>query len=183
MANDHSHLDGWNPGHTTAPAGSLSFTGGLSLDGRPVSVATEDSWPAPKHRHRAHRDRRAGIVAAAVTPLVILAGAWWVIGRQGDPPPVETSVSAAVTYRPCPLTSCAGYPVPSQVRGITIAALQNYLGFTGAVKAQIGAAQSWNVNALRLQIAQDTLVGASGRRYSRGYSPTYMNHIRQIVPL
>ena len=144
-------------------------------------MATEDSLPAPKHRHRAHRDRRAGIVAAAVTPLVILAGAWWVIGRQGDPPPVETSVSAAVTYRPCPLTSCAGYPVPSQVRGITIAALQNYLGFTGSVKAQIGAAQSWNVNAIRLQIVQDKLVGASGRRYSRGYSATYMNNIRQIV--
>jgi len=116
-------------------------------------------------------------VAAAVTPLVILAGAWWVVGRQGDPSPVETSVSAAVTYRPCPVASCAAYPVPSQVRGITIAALQNYLLFTRGVQDQISAAQGWNVNAIRLQIVQDKLVGAGGRKYSSGY----MANIRRVV--
>ena len=146
-------------------------------------MAAEDSLPAPKHRHRAPRNRHAGIVAAAVTP-VILAAAWWVIGRQGAASPVATSVSAAVAYRPCPVTSCADYPVPSQVRGITIAALQNYLSYGKAVQDQISAAaRGWNVNAIRLQIVQDKLVGASGHRYrySRGYSATYMYNIRQIV--
>jgi hypothetical protein len=63
------------------------------------------------------------------------------------------------------------------VRGITIAALQNYLLFKQPVKAQIRAAQHWNVNAIRLQIVQDKLVGASGHKYSLGY----MGNIRRIV--
>ena len=97
-------------------------------------MATEDGLPGPKHRHRAHRNRHTAIVAAAVTLLVILAAASWVMGWQGASSPVAaTSVSAAVAYRPCPVTSCTAYPVPSQVRGITIAALQNYLPFTQSV--------------------------------------------------
>jgi cellulase (glycosyl hydrolase family 5) len=75
------------------------------------------------------------------------------------------------------VTSCAAYPVPSQVRGITIAALQNYLLFTQGVQDQISAAQHWNVNAIRLQIVQDKLVGAAGNKYS----PEYMANIRRIV--
>jgi hypothetical protein len=63
------------------------------------------------------------------------------------------------------------------VRGITIAALQNYLLFTRSVQDQIRAAQGWNVNTIRLQIVQDKLVGASGHRYSIGY----MTNIRRIV--
>ena len=82
-----------------------------------------------------------------------------------------------MVYRPCPVTSCAAYPVPSQVRGITIAALQNYLQPTRGVRDQIGAAHHWNVNAIRLQIVQDKLVGASGQKYSAGY----MRSIQQIV--
>jgi hypothetical protein len=113
--------------------------------------------------------------------LVILAAAWWVIGRQGAQSPVTaTSVSAAVAYRPCPVMSCAAYPVPSQVRGITIAALQNYLLFSRGVRDQIRAAQGWkgwNVNAIRLQIVQDKLVGATGQKYS----PGYMANIQRIV--
>src|SRR5262249_46694791 len=77
---------------------------------------------------------------------------------------------------------CTDYPVPSQVRGITIAALQNYLYFTPSVTAQISAAaRSWNVNAVRLQIVQDKLVGASGHRYPLGYSRGYMHNIKLIV--
>jgi Cellulase (glycosyl hydrolase family 5) len=69
-------------------------------------------------------------------------------------------------------------PVPSQVRGITIAALQNYLLFTRSVTDQIvAAAQGWNVNAIRLQIVQDKLVGATGKKYS----PKYMANIQRIV--
>src|SRR5690348_4504758 len=74
-------------------------SGGVSLDRRPVSVATEDSLPRPRHRHRAHRghrNRHAAIVAAAVTLLVIPAAAWWVIGWLDAPSPVAaTSVSTA----------------------------------------------------------------------------------------
>jgi hypothetical protein len=118
-------------------------------------------------------------VAAAVTLVVVLAAAWWVIGRQGAPPPVAASIaSAKVIYRPCPVGSCAGYPVPSQVRGITIAALQNFLFDNPSVKGQIrAAARGWNVNAIRLQIVQDKLVGASGKKYSA----SYMTNIHKIV--
>lgn len=141
-------------------------------------MATEDSLPDPRHRHRAPRNRHTGIVATAVTLLVILAAVWWVIGRQGAPTPVAASgLPAAVAYRACPERSCAGYPVPSQVRGITIAALQNFLFDTPAVKKQITAALAWNVNAIRLQIVQDKLVGAAGNKYASGY----MTNIRGIV--
>ena len=168
-------------------------------------MSAEDSLPGPRHKHRAHRNhhahryRHTGIVAGAVTLVVILAAAWWVIGRQGAPSPAAaTSVSATVRYRACPVASCAAYPVPSQVRGLTIAALQNFLLPTKGVQAQIGATHSWNVNAIRLQIVQDKLVGADGPGYSTGhgystwngysaghgyseYSLGYMKNIQQIV--
>lgn len=142
-------------------------------------MATEDSLPGPRHRHRAPRNRYTGIVPVAVTLLVVtLAGARWVMDWQGAPSPTAASeVSAAAHYLPCPVPPCTDYPVPSQVRGITIAALQNYLFFTPSVQAQIVAAQHWNVNAIRLQIVQDKLVGASGRRYELGY----MTNIRHVV--
>ena len=146
-------------------------------------MATEDSLPGPRHRHRAPRILHTGIVATAVTLAatllaVVLAAARSVTGWWDAPPSLAASgVSAAVAYRPCPLTSCAGYPVPSQVRGITIAALQNFLFDTPAVKKQITAAITWNVNAIRLQIVQDKLVGAAGNKYASGY----MANIRGIV--
>lgn len=137
-----------------------------------------DSLPRPRHRHRAHRNRHTGLVAAAVTLLVILVAARWVMGWQAAPIPVAASrVSATAAYRPCPVTSCAAYPVPSQVRGITIAALQNYLFYTRSVQDQVRAAQGWNVNAIRLQIVQDKLVGAAGNKRSAGY----VANIRRIV--
>jgi len=121
-------------------------------------------------------------VAAAVALPVILAAALGVMDRLDAPSPVAaTSVSPAAVYRTCPGTSCAAYPVPSQVRGLTIAALQNYLSYGKAVRAQIRAARSWNVNVIRLQIVQDKLVGASGHRYPLGYERRYMTTIRQIV--
>lgn len=141
-------------------------------------MAAEDSLPRPRHRHRAHRNRHPGIVAAAVTLLVILVAARWVMGWQGAPIPVAASRVATVVYRPCPVTSCAAYPVPSQVRGITIAALQNYLFDNRSVKDQIrAAARGWNANAIRLQIVQDKLVGAAGNKRSVGY----VANIRRIV--
>src|SRR5262249_51726182 len=155
-----------------------------SLDRRPVSVATEDSLPGPRHRHRAPRNRHTGIVPVAVTLLVVtLAGARWVMGGHGAPSPLAAaSGGSAAAYPPCPVPPCTDYPVPSQVRGITIAALQNYLYFTPSVTAQISAAaRSWNVNAVRLQIVQDKLVGASGHRYPLGYSRGYMHNIKLIV--
>ena len=141
-------------------------------------MATEDSFPGPRHRHRAPRNRYTGIVPVAVTLLVVtLAGARWVMGWEGAPSPVAASGVSAVAYRTCPVPPCTDYPVPSQVRGITIAALQNYLYFTPAVKGQVHAALGWNVNAIRLQIVQDKLVGASGHRYDSGY----MANIGRVV--
>ena len=115
----------------------------------------------------------------AITLLVIvLAAARWVTGWQDPPPPVAASSISAVTFRACPMKSCVGYPVPSQVRGITIAALQNFLFYDKSVTNQIhAAARSWNVNAVRLQIVQDKLVGAAGDKYSSGY----MTNIQRIV--
>lgn len=145
-------------------------------------MATEDSLPGPKHRHQAHRNPYNGTVAGAVALLVIMAATQWVMGQQGGTSPVAASiVSARVTYLPCPVPPCTDYPVPSQVRGITIAALQNFVYLTRGVKAQIRATHGWNVNAIRLQIVQDRLVGASGHRYLHGYSLGYMKNIRQIV--
>jgi hypothetical protein len=122
----------------------------------------------------------ATAVTLAVTLLVvILAAAQSMMGWRDAPSPLAASeVSAAVAYRPCPLIYCVGYPVPSQVRGITIAALQNFLFDTPAVNDQIfAAAKSWNVNAIRLQIVQDKLVGANGQKFS----PGYMSNIQKIV--
>jgi hypothetical protein len=123
-------------------------------------------------------------VAIAVTPavtllVILLAATRSVMGWQDAPPPAAaSSLAAGVVYPLCPMKSCAGYPVPSQVRGITIAALQNYLYYTPSVKNQIrAAARGWNVNAIRLQIVQDKLVGAAGNKYSL----SYMVNIRRIV--
>jgi Cellulase (glycosyl hydrolase family 5) len=145
-------------------------------------VAAEESLPGTRHRHRAPRNRHTGIVAAAVALPVILAAALWGMDRLDASSPVAaTSISPAAVYRACPLKSCAAYPVPSQVRGLTIAALQNYLSYGPAVRAQIRAAQGWDVNAIRVQIVQDKLVGASGHRYPLGYERRYMTNIQHIV--
>jgi hypothetical protein len=66
--------------------------------------------------------------------------------------------------RICPVRSCADYPQPAKVKGITLAALTNYLVFTKAARAQIRAARVWGANAIRLQIVQDKLVGKAGRK-------------------
>src|SRR5215471_12827046 len=118
------------------------------------------------------------MVAAAVTLLVISVATLGVTGWQAVPFPVTASrVSAMAVYRPCPVASCAAYPEPSQVRGITIAALQNYLFWTRSVKEQVSATQGWNVNAIRVQIVQDRLVGASGHRPAAGY----LHNVKEVV--
>ncbi len=79
--------------------------------------------------------------------------------------------------RICPVQSCAGYPQPDRVKGITLATLTNYVVFTKAARAQIRAARAWGANAVRIQIVQDKLVGQAGRKLS----PVYLADIRRLV--
>jgi hypothetical protein len=95
--------------------------------------------------------------------------------------PGSSKVPAAlVTRQPdriCPVPSCAGYPQPSQVKGITLASLTSYVVYLKAAEAQIRAARGWGANAVRFQIVQDKLVGAAGHGHSTGY----MADIRRLV--
>jgi Cellulase (glycosyl hydrolase family 5) len=79
--------------------------------------------------------------------------------------------------RICPVRSCAGYPQPDQVKGITLATLTNYIVFIKAARAQIRAARTWGANAVRIQIVQDKLVGQAGRKLS----PEYLADVRRLV--
>ncbi len=78
------------------------------------------------------------------------------------------------------------------IHGLTLSGLQNNLPVASAIspntamsvsamsqiKAQIRAAKmSWHANAVRLQVMQDKLVGASGT----DYSPAYMGNISAAV--
>lgn len=71
--------------------------------------------------------------------------------------------------RICPVQSCASYPQPDQVKGITLATLTNYIVFSKAARAQIRAAHAWGANAVRIQVVQDKLVGQAGRKLAPGY--------------
>ena len=79
--------------------------------------------------------------------------------------------------RICPVQSCAAYPRPDQVKGITLATLTNYIVFTKAARAQIRAARAWGANAVRIQVVQDKLVGQAGRKLS----PGYLADVRRLV--
>lgn len=79
--------------------------------------------------------------------------------------------------RICPVQSCAAYPRPDQVKGITLATLTNYIVFTKAARAQIRAAHAWGANAVRIQIVQDKLVGQAGRKLAQGY----LADVRRLV--
>jgi hypothetical protein len=123
--------------------------------------------PLPR---REHVIRTAAVLILAAT----VASCAWILLQ---PPPPFTA-PPGFTDRPCPLTtSCAGYPAPSQVRGLTIATLQNWVLFTQSAEAEIRAAKAWHVNLVRLQIVQDKMVGVTGK----AFSPRYMNAVRTIT--
>lgn len=156
----------------------LGLTNGLDGPGGNLPLMDTSTRPFDlpvTHRRSVRRGRGGGYTFLAVAALTVAAiGPWvthWSRAQPAEHPAAE------VAYHICPAASCPGYPVPAQVRGITIAALENYLLFTKAVQAQIQAAQGWHINAVRLQIVQDKLVGKGGRRYSQGY----MRDIRHIV--
>ncbi len=79
--------------------------------------------------------------------------------------------------RICPVQSCAAYPQPDRIKGITLATLTNYVVFTRSARAQIRAARGWGANAVRIQIVQDKLVGQAGRKLS----PGYLADVRRLV--
>lgn len=94
--------------------------------------------------------------------------------------PDASNVRAAPVGPPdriCPISSCAAYPQPAQVKGITLASLTSYVLFTKAAEEQIRAATAWGANAIRLQIVQDKMVGRAGGRLS----PRYMADVRSLV--
>jgi cellulase (glycosyl hydrolase family 5) len=122
--------------------------------------------PLPGQRH--------AIRTAAVLVLVAtVASCTWLLLQ----PPPELAAPPGFTDRPCPVASCAAYPVPSGVRGITIATLQNWVLYTRSAEAEIRAAGAWHVNLVRLQIVQDKMVGAGGE----SFSSRYMNAVRAIA--
>lgn len=94
--------------------------------------------------------------------------------------PDTSNVRAALIGSPdriCPFRTCAGYPQPAQIKGITLASLTNFVLFSKAAEAQIRAADAWGANAVRFQIVQDKLVGQAGGQLS----PRYMADIRSLV--
>lgn len=112
--------------------------------------------------------------AAVVTLAATVASCAWIL-LQPSPP---FTAPPGFTDRTCPLTvSCAGYPVPSQVRGLTIATLQNWMLYTQSAEAEIRAASAWHANLVRLQVVQDKMVGAEGK----SFNPGYMNAVRAIT--
>ena len=118
---------------------------------------------------RGHLLRTAPVVILVAT--VVACG--WILLL---PPPQFTAPPGYVDH-PCPVATCAAYPDPGQVRGITLATLQSWVLYTKSAEAEIRAAKSWNVNLVRLQIVQDKMVGAAGV----SFSPGYMNAVRTIV--
>jgi hypothetical protein len=132
------------------------------------------------HRRTAPHDRRRSsrwdpLLAAAFAAVVAV-----LLALDLVVPPSPTRARADPLRPPdriCPVRSCAAYPRPGQVKGITLAALGNYALFTRSAEAQVRAARVWGANAIRLQIVQDTLVGEAGRRLSSWY----MADIRRLV--
>ncbi len=93
-----------------------------------------------------------------VAAAALIAG--YLIARSGT----SRLGAAAGPDRICPIRSCAGYPQPSRIKGITLATLTNYVVFAKAGESQIRAASAWGANAVRFQIVQDKLVeGRAGR--------------------
>lgn len=114
------------------------------------------------------------LAAAAVLAAITIAAAALAFSVQ---PPPGAALPAGPAWRICPAADCSAYPDPADVRGITIATLQNYVLYIRAAKLQISAAKSWNANTVRLQIVQDKMVGQAGSRFS----PVYMRAVRQIT--
>ncbi len=127
---------------------------------------------------------RMGINTAIVAiALVISAGAAFTQisqASQASPSSHESLIAemeAHGAFHICPDGTCSGYPDPSKVHGITIAALENWLIYNRSVRAQIRAARGWGANTIRLQILQDKLVGIKGN----SFSPGYMLNIERIA--
>ena len=127
-----------------------------------------------RRRSRRRHVVRVTLVAVALTALAVGP---WVTHWQGATSPVRPTSQAVATYRDCPVASCGAYPVPSQIRGIAIATLENWVLYTRSAEAQIRAAQGWHAKTIRLQIVQDKMTGPRGT----SYAPRYMNVVRTIV--
>ncbi len=112
------------------------------------------------------------VVSTVAVATVSLAG-YFVLPSGAGP----ARAGRLVPGRICPVQSCAGYPQPDRVKGITLATLTNYIVFSKAARAQIRAARAWGANAVRIQIVQDKLAGQAGRKLA----PGYLADIRRLV--
>lgn len=90
-------------------------------------------------------------------------------------------------YKTCPVANCSQYPSPSGIKAIALSSLENWVTFLRAAESQIRAvsnnrcpsfrrrhkqAETWNGNAIRLQLLQDKMVGPHGNLWSPGYFRT-----------
>lgn len=89
-------------------------------------------------------------------------------------PAIQTA-TAEVNHKICPVENCSKYPVPGEIRGLTIATLQNWLLYVQSAESQIRAMHAWNDNTARLQIQQDRLI-THGR-----VDHVYLHALRTIV--
>ena len=132
------------------------------------------AYRPPTHRKSRSVARRTILASAAVAAAASLIVLYLAV-RPGAGNLGANLV--AQRDRICPVGSCAGYPQPGQVKGLTLATLTGYILFTKAAQAQIRAAEAWGANAVRFQIVQDKLVGQNGQKHS----PGYMTDIRRLV--
>ena len=116
---------------------------------------------------------RAILASIAMVTATVLAAGYFLLHTRAS----SGHTALLPDDRICPVRSCAGYPQPDQVKGITLAVLTNYVVFTKAAQAQIRAAHSWGANAVRIQIVQDKLVGQAGRKLA----PGYLADVRRLV--
>ncbi len=118
---------------------------------------------------RCARNRTWRIAAIAVLTAVVAAV-------------LAVYVASLPTRRPARPPASAPYSWPHGTpAGITLSELQSYEvtpGLLRMMKKQIrAAAEYWHANTVRLQIMQDRLVGAEGRRFDR----RYMDAIRAVT--
>src|SRR5215813_1024163 len=114
------------------------------------------AYPPASHRKRRSTAWRTILASAAVVAAAGSIALYLVVQ------PNASNVGAALVAPPdriCPVRSCAGYPQPAQVKGLTLATLTGYVLYTKSAEAQIRAAHGWGANAVRFQIVQDKLVG------------------------
>lgn len=117
---------------------------------------------------------RAIVIAMFVSIFPITGYLFFAPSSSIAPPAAVATVK--LVHKICPVEDCSDYPVPSEVRGLTIATLQNWLLYVQSAEVQIRTAPDWHVNLIRLQVEQDRLISQQGR-----VDHVYLRALRTIV--